>query len=115
MIRSVLALRARKGQAEAVEDLYRERGVLDRARRFPGCRGAALLRCTGDGPGTHLVIADWDDADAYRRWVADPWRASVSAELTELLDTAAGEPLIGGLYEPVIADGTGRRTIEELS
>lgn len=115
MIRSVLALRARNGQAEAIEDLYRERGVLDRAVRFRGCRAATLLRCTGDGPGTHLVIADWDDADAYRRWVADDWRAAVSAELAPLLEINAGEPLIGGLYEPVIADGTDRHTSEELS
>jgi heme-degrading monooxygenase HmoA len=115
VIRSVLALRAKNGQAEAIEDLYRERGVLDRSVRFPGCRAATLLRCTGEGPGTHLVIADWDDADAYRRWVADPWRAAVSAELTPLLDINADEPLIGGLYEPVITEGTGRHPSEELS
>lgn len=115
MVRSVLALRARNGHAEAVEELYRERGILDRAVRFPGCRAATLLRCTDDGPGTHLVIADWDDADAYRRWVDDAWRAAVSAELTPLLDIDADEPLIGGLYEPVIAEGTGRHTSEELS
>ena len=115
MIRSVLALHARNGQAGAIEDLYRERDVLNRAVRFRGCRAATLLRCVGAGPGTHLVIADWDDADAYQRWVADPWRAAVSAELIALLDTPAGEPLIGGLYEPVIAGGTGRHTPEELS
>ena len=115
MIRSVLVLHAGNGRAEAIEDLYREREVLDRAVRFRGCRAAALLRCTGTGPGTHLVIADWDDADAYRRWVAAPWRATVSAELIALLDSPAGEPLIGGLYEPVIAGGTGRHTPEELS
>jgi heme-degrading monooxygenase HmoA len=115
VIRSVLALHARNGQARAIEDLYREREVLDRAVRFRGCRAATLLRCTGPGPATHLVIADWDDADAYQRWVADPWRAAVSAELTALLDIPAGEPLIGGLYEPVITGGTGRHTPEELS
>jgi heme-degrading monooxygenase HmoA len=109
VIQSVLALRAKDGQAQAIEDLYRERGVLDRAVRFRGCRAATLLRCTDGGPNTYLVIADWDDADAYTRWVADPWRSTVSGKLTALLDIADGEPVIGGLYEPVISDN------EELS
>jgi heme-degrading monooxygenase HmoA len=115
VVHSVLALRAKAGRAQAIEDLYRERGVLDRAVRFPGCRAATLLRCADGGPNTHLVIAEWDDADAYRRWVADPWRATVSAELMALLDIAEGEPVIGGLYEPVISDRTDRPTPEELS
>ncbi|MBC6463425.1 antibiotic biosynthesis monooxygenase family protein [Actinomadura sp. HBU206391] len=115
MIQSVLALRAKAGREQEIEDLYRERGVLDRSVRFPGCRAATLLRCTDGGPSTHLVIADWDDADAYRRWVADPWRATISGELTALLDIEPGEPVIGGLYEPVISNRTDRPTTEELS
>jgi len=101
MIRSVLALQARPGAARAVEELYRDHGIIERSLRFPGCRSSALLRSVDDGPASHLVVAEWDDADAYARWVADPWRAAVSAELAELLETPPGSPVVARLYEPV--------------
>ena len=99
MIRSVLSLRAAAGRGGALEEFYERHGILARARAFDGCRGAVLLRATDHGPATHLVIADWDEAADYRRWVNHPWRASVSRELAQLLDTAPGEPVVGGLFE----------------
>jgi heme-degrading monooxygenase HmoA len=99
VIRSVLPLRAAAGQASAVEEFYAERGILERARRFPGCRDALLLRSVAGSPATHLVIADWDTAEDYRRWVDDPWRADVSRQLADLLDSGPGEPVVGGLFE----------------
>src|SRR5580698_6854233 len=99
VIRSVLTLRAAAGRAGALEEFYERHGVLARAREFDGCRGAVLLRATDDGPATHLVIADWDEAADYRRWVDDPWRAALSRELADLLDTTPGEPVVGGLFE----------------
>lgn len=101
MIRSVLTLKAAAGQAAALEELYAERGVLDRARRFPGCRDAQLLRSIDGSPATHLVIADWDTAADYQRWVDDPWRAALSQQLVALLDTDPDEPVVGGVFEPV--------------
>ncbi len=115
MIRSVLTLRARDGQAKAVEELYRERGVLERSTNFPGCLGSTLLRCADGGPNSHLVIADWDDADAYARWVGDPWRAEVTKDLTGLLDIGAGESVLGGLFEPVLPQSSAHTTPEEFS
>ncbi|NUR94446.1 MAG: hypothetical protein HOV67_04210, partial [Kribbellaceae bacterium] len=80
MVRSVLTLRA--ADSGALEELYAEHGILARARRFPGCRDALLLRAVGhdrtSGPATHLVIADWDTAADYQRWVVDPWRVALS-------------------------------------
>jgi heme-degrading monooxygenase HmoA len=99
VIRSVLRLRAAAGRGGALEEFYERHGVLARARKFDGCRGAVLLRATDDGPVTHLVIADWDEAADYRRWVDDPWRAALSRELAQLLDTTPGEPVVGGLFE----------------
>ena len=99
MIRSVLSLRAAAGRAGAVEEFYERHGILARARKFDGCRDAVLLRATDDGPATHLVIADWDEAADYRRWLDDPWRAAVSRQLADLLDTTPGEPVVGGLFE----------------
>jgi heme-degrading monooxygenase HmoA len=101
VIRSVLTLRAAAGQARALEEFYAEHGILDRARKFGGCRDALLLRSVDGGPATHLVIADWDTAADYRRWVDDPWRAAVSRQLAALLDTESDEPLVGGVFELV--------------
>lgn len=99
MIRSVLTLRAAAGQAAALEELYAQRGILERARQFPGCRDAGLLRSVDGDAALFLVIADWDTAADYRRWVDDPWRADVSRSLAELLDTDSGEPAVGRLFE----------------
>lgn len=101
MIRSVLALRAAQGKAGLLEEFYRDHAILARAREFPGCQSAALLRATAGVSATHLVIADWDAAEDYHRWVADPWRAAVSRQLAALLDTAPDQPVVGGLFELV--------------
>lgn len=102
MIRSVLTLRAAAGQSAALEEFYEEHAVLQRARGFAGCRDAALLRATEGGPATHLVIADWDSAADYHRWVADPWRVALSRQLATLLDSGSDEPIVGGLYEFIV-------------
>lgn len=101
MIRSILTLRAATGQAGALEDLYARQGVLARARQFPGCRDAVLLRSAGGDPatGTHLVIADWDSIDDYQRWIEDPWRAALSRQLADLLAPGSGELIVGKLFE----------------
>jgi antibiotic biosynthesis monooxygenase (ABM) superfamily enzyme len=99
LIRSVLALRAAGGNAGALEGFYAEQGILARARAFPGCRDAVLLRATAGSSATHLVIADWDTAEDYQRWVEDPWRAAVSRQLADLLDTESDEPVVGGVFE----------------
>jgi antibiotic biosynthesis monooxygenase (ABM) superfamily enzyme len=99
MIRSFLTLRAAAGQAGALEAFYTDHRVLARARDFPGCRGAQLLRSVAGSPASHLVIADWDTAADYRRWVDDPWRDALSGRLTALLDITDDEPLVGGVFE----------------
>ena len=99
MIRSVLSLRAAAGKGEALEALYDQWQVLARARAFAGCREAVLLRSIDDASVTHLVTADWDTAEDYRRWVEDPWRSVVSQQLATLLDQGEGESAVGRLYE----------------
>jgi heme-degrading monooxygenase HmoA len=103
VIRSVLTLRAAAGKAGALEEFYAEHRILSRARTFAGCRDALLLRSVDGSPATHLVIADWDTAADYRRWVEDPWRAAVSRQLAALLDTESDEPVVGGVFEFVPA------------
>jgi heme-degrading monooxygenase HmoA len=109
VIRSVLTLKAAAGQGAALEEFYAEHGILDRSRRFPGCRDALLLRSTGSGSATHLVIADWDSEADYRNWVADPWRDAVSRQIVTMLDTSGGEPLVGGVFELVETEAPVRR------
>jgi antibiotic biosynthesis monooxygenase (ABM) superfamily enzyme len=101
VIRSVLTLRAADGQSAALEEFYAQREILERARRFPGCRDAQLLRSLDGSTATHLVIADWDAPEDYQRWVDDPWRRAQSQHLADLLDTDPGAPVIGALFEPV--------------
>jgi antibiotic biosynthesis monooxygenase (ABM) superfamily enzyme len=101
VIRSVLSLRAAGGDTGALEAFYAEQQILERARVFPGCRDAVLLRAIDGASVTHLVIADWDGAEDYQRWVQDPWRAAVSRQLAGLLDTESDELVVGGVFEPV--------------
>lgn len=103
MIRSVLTLRAAAGQAGALEAFYAQHTILERARDFVGCRDALLLRSVDGDPATYLVIADWDTAADYRRWVDDPWRAAVSRQLASFLNTETDEPVVGGVFEFVPA------------
>lgn len=99
MVRSVLFLRAAQGRAAEVEEYYAEQRILARARAFPGCREAVLLRAPAGSSATHLVTADWDGPEDYQRWVHDPWRVAVSQRLADLLDTAPGELVVGGVFE----------------
>ncbi|SNY47900.1 antibiotic biosynthesis monooxygenase family protein [Paractinoplanes atraurantiacus] len=101
MFRSVLTLRAAAGRSADLETFYADNRVLERARTFPGCRAAELLRSVDAGAATHIVTADWDTAADYGNWVADPWRASLSEGLTALLDIREDEPLVGGVFELV--------------
>lgn len=103
MIRSLLHLHAAPGRADEVAEFYADNEILDRARTFAGCRDAVLLRGTGGDAATYLVIADWDAAQDYQRWVDDPWRADVSRRLAELLDTGRAEPTVGNVFEFVPA------------
>jgi hypothetical protein len=116
MIRSVLPLTAGPGAASPLENFYRERGILDRARRFPGCLDSTLWRVLPAISGlaadpassspqyTHMVFADWTAPADYRGWVLDPWRSTVAGDLRSLLDLGAGEQIVGALLEPVPDD-----------
>jgi antibiotic biosynthesis monooxygenase (ABM) superfamily enzyme len=103
VIRSVLSLRAAGGDTAALESYYADQQILERAREFPGCRDAVLLRAIDGGAVTHLVTADWDGPEDYQRWVQDPWRVAVSRRLADLLDTESDELVVGGVFEFVPA------------
>jgi heme-degrading monooxygenase HmoA len=77
---------------------YRTLGVFERARQSGGFQAGRLLRPLADGE-PFLVVAEWDDAAAYERWLDNPARAELAAELEPLLSGA----LEGAMYEEVHA------------
>jgi heme-degrading monooxygenase HmoA len=101
VIRSLLYLHPRAGDAQAVAELYRRSGVLEDATAQEGCLGAEL-QLPLDGPGPVLVTALWRDPAAYRQWVESPIRAAHGEELAGLLDHDLGPEVHGELYEIIL-------------
>lgn len=97
MIRTVLYLRPKGGDGEAVAEFYRRHEVLERACRQDGCLGAELQLPAG-GTGDVLVTATWRDADAYQGWLDNPWRTQNGAELAALVEDFESD-VKGELYE----------------
>jgi heme-degrading monooxygenase HmoA len=96
---SVLWLRVRPGAEDELASAFAELGVFEHSRRSGGFRSGRLLRPLGTG-APFLVVAEWDGAEAYERWLANPVREELRAGLEPLL---AGEVAGGGLYEDVSA------------
>lgn len=102
MIRSVLYLHPRDGDAQAVADLYRRGGVLEVAVAQEGCL-AAELQLPVDAAGPVIVTALWDTPEAYQRWVDNPAREASSTELDALVEEPADHSIRrGDLYEVVL-------------
>jgi len=99
MITSVLSLPIRFGCESETVQFYLERDVFRLAAQVGGFRSGKLLQPSETG-APFLVIAEWDDADAYGRWLAAPARAELSVLLQPLL---AGEPS-GDTYELVVSE-----------
>lgn len=97
MIRTVLSLEPRNGDAASIAEFYRRRKVLERACEQDGCLGAELLLPTS-GKGPVLVTALWRDADAYQGWIDNPWRTANGEELAELVESF-DSGMTGELYE----------------
>lgn len=97
MIVSMLRLPVRAGCERDVVRFYEEREVFRLAAEGGGFRAGRLLQPDEPGGASFFVIAEWDDAAAYARWLAAPAREELSAELMPLLD---GEPA-GGIYSVV--------------
>jgi heme-degrading monooxygenase HmoA len=91
---SVLTLRVRAGSERALIRSYADLEIFRHAEESGGFRSGRLLEpAAPDGP--MLVIAEWDDAEAYERWLASPVRERLGRELEPLL---ADEPAAGSIY-----------------
>jgi len=82
------------GSEQAVARAYEELGVFERARESGGFRSGRLLEPAEQGRPM-LVIAEWDDADDYDRWLSNPVREDLGDHLESLL---TGDPTIVGVF-----------------
>jgi len=99
---SILELPVRAGDGDELADRFAELRIFELAGRHGGLRSARLLRPLESGR-PFVVVSEWDAAESYRAWLADPERTRVNAELLPLLD---GE-LRGGPYEALDGQGGG--------
>jgi heme-degrading monooxygenase HmoA len=91
---SVLELYVLPGSEQAVARAYDELGVFERARESGGFRSGRLLQPASPG-GPMLVIAEWDDAGSYERWLANPVREELGGRLESLIAEA---PAAGRIF-----------------
>jgi len=92
---SALRIPVRAGAEDAFVRAFAELRIFEHSRRSGGFRGARLLRPLTAGE-PFLVVAEWDDADAYERWLDNPVREDLRRGLEPLV---AGELVSGVLYE----------------
>jgi heme-degrading monooxygenase HmoA len=92
---SVLSITIRDGADLA--GAYARLEIFEHARLSGGFRGGRLLRPVEESK-RYLVVAEWDSAEAYQRWLDNPVRAELAQQLEPLLD---GDVTSGVLYEEV--------------
>ena len=92
---SVLRIPVRAGAEDGFLRAFAELRIFEHSRRSGGFRSGRLLRPLAAGD-PFLVVAEWDDADAYQRWLDNPVRENLRGGLEPLL---AGEVVSGELYE----------------
>jgi heme-degrading monooxygenase HmoA len=93
---SVLRLLPRPGAADELARRFGALEIFEHSRRSGGFLGGRLLRpLDGDA---FVVIAEWQTDEDYRRWLDNPVRAELGAELEPLLDADVAS---GQLYEEV--------------
>jgi len=90
----VLELHVQPGRQPAVARAYDELGIFGRARESGGFRSGRLLEPADPGRPM-LVIAEWDDAPSYERWLASPVRAELGDHLEHML---TGDPTLVGVF-----------------
>lgn len=89
MIRSLLWLNVHPGCEREFEESFRRLHVFERAGQVAGMRSAELLRPIQGS--TYVVVATWERAEDYDRWLDSSIRAELNESLSALL-ASAGQP-----------------------
>ena len=92
---SFLRIPVRVGAEDVFVRIFAELRIFEHSRQSGGFRGGRLLRPLAAGE-PFLVLAEWDDADAYQGWLDNPVREDLRGGLDPLV---AGEVAGGALYE----------------
>lgn len=108
---SVLRLHVRPGSEQALIRYYLEHEIFERSRESGGFRAGRLLEPVGPD-SAFLVIAEWDDAEAYRRWIENPVRAELGRGLEALVGS---EPPEGAIYREAVTSASASSTDESSS
>lgn len=91
---SVLYLPVREGAEDDLARTYEEAGIFELSRQSGGFRSGRLLRPLRAGEPM-LVIAEWETAADYQRWLDNPVRATLGEQIMPHL---AGEIVAGTPY-----------------
>ncbi len=97
MIVSVLPIAVRPGVEEEFVRTFAEIRVFEHSHESGGFLGGRVLRSLAEGE-PFLVVAEWEDPDAYQGWLDNPVRVELSAALDPLLADHVAQ---GGFYEQV--------------
>ncbi len=102
MIRTYLELEVRPGAADGLTAFFERQNILSTSVAQKGCRSAQLT-ISSDGEAA-VVTAEWDDAEAYERWVSRSDRETDAEELSGFLKRPVGADTIGRVFR-VVLDG----------
>jgi heme-degrading monooxygenase HmoA len=97
MIVSVLPIAVEPGAEEEFVRTFAELRVFEHSHASGGFLGGRVLRPLAAGE-PFLVIAEWENEDAYQGWLDNPVRVELSAALDPLL---ADHVAHGGFYAEV--------------
>jgi heme-degrading monooxygenase HmoA len=96
-VTSVLRLRPRAGRADEFARTFVELDIFEHSRRSGGFLDGRLLRPL-EGGEPFVVVAEWENTDAYQGWLDNPVREVLGEKLEPLLDEDVAS---GQLYEEV--------------
>jgi heme-degrading monooxygenase HmoA len=95
---SVLRLTPRTGRSDDFARTFVELDIFEHSRRSGGFLGGRLLRPLVERE-PFVVVAEWENAEAYQKWLDNPVRAELGERLQPLLDEDVAS---GQLYEEVV-------------
>jgi heme-degrading monooxygenase HmoA len=89
---SVLMLPVREGAGEELVRTFARLEIFEHSRQSGGFLSGRLHRPLGHDD-SFLVLAEWESAEAYQGWLANPSRAELAERLAPLLsdEVAAGD------------------------